>query len=152
MGRASAPRRYRINDSFEPVITVESDVTKYDELVYLLVANRPLPRKKGTSRIAYIGKTASGVSRIAQSAADKIVSTLECHGVRRLRAFVVWAKPRRYERTDLPHLLERGLLLTFRDEFGELPRFNLMGVGMKWGAETDYFRAEALHRIVIRYS
>src|SRR6266567_5194926 len=140
MGSKLAARRYRINEPFEPVITVESDVTKYDELVYLLVAHRPLPRKKGTSRIAYIGKTASGVSRIAQSAADKIVSTLECHGVRRLRAFVVWSEPRRYERANLPHLLERSLLLMFRDEYGELPEFNQMGVGMKWTVETDYFR------------
>lgn len=71
MGNAPARRRYRINEPFEPVITVETDVTNYSDLVYILVANRPLKYEKGSSRIAYIGRTNKGVSRIAESAAKK---------------------------------------------------------------------------------
>lgn len=127
-----------------------SQITK--KIAYILVANKPLRYERGSSRIAYIGRTSNGVSRIAQSAAKKIEDTLDCPGVRRLRAFVVWSEPRPYERANLPHLLERGLLLQFREKHAEVPRFNTQSHAMSWKTELVYFRKEALKRVIERYS
>jgi len=146
-------RKYKINEPFEPVLTVESGVTSKKEVVYLLVSNRPERYPRGRSRIVYVGRTRNGIKRIAASAANKITEALEnLRGVRRLRAFIVWTNPLAKERRHLPYVLERAILLSFRQEFGTVPRLNRQGIRIRIKDEFAYFRERAVHRIVIRYS
>ena len=44
--------------------------------------------------------------------------------------------------------LERGLLLTFREEYGAVPRCNTQGKGMSWSDECDYFSYARLVRLL----
>ena len=52
-----------------------------DKLVYVLLTNRKLKYKYGKSRVAYIGTTKNGASRIMQSAATKAGQLLASYGV-----------------------------------------------------------------------
>ncbi len=63
----------RINQIYDPVITVDIAATKVKRLVYLLVANRPIKYGKDYSRIVYVGTTGHGIRRIAYSASKHIV-------------------------------------------------------------------------------
>jgi hypothetical protein len=50
------------------------------------------------------------------------------------------------------HKLERGLLLAFKDKFGEPPKCNIAGKNMQWTDELDYFTQERLNRVIDKYS
>src|ERR1700761_1231546 len=124
-----AMRRRRINQIYDPVMSVQTAATKADRLVYILVANRPLRYKKGQSRIIYIGTTSKGVRRIAASASGHISTAPERDsGIRRIDAYVVWAGSKRGKQTHkgVSHwlLLERALLISFCDQYDSPPRLN----------------------------
>ena len=59
-----------------------------DKLVYALLTNRQLKYRYGKSRVAYIGTTKKGASRIMQSAAKKAGELLELHGIKTLEAHI----------------------------------------------------------------
>jgi len=61
------------------------------KLVYVLIADKRLKYKLGKSRIAYIGTTKKGSSRIAQSMAARAEDVLSIHGVRSFHARVITA-------------------------------------------------------------
>lgn len=113
-----------------------------DKLVYILVADKKLKYEGGKSRIAYIGTTAKGMSRIAASVAKRAEDFLGIHGVRSFTARVVTCKPRRNVTTW--RKLERAFLLGFKDKYGEVPWCNTQGKKMK---ETDEFRFFTRKRI-----
>ena len=112
-------RRRRINQIFDPVLSVDIAATKVKRLVYLLVANRPVRYGRDYSRIVYIGTTRNGVSRVASSASKRLVEAAngDLRGLRRLDAFVVWAKSKKGPPTskgkNFWHDLERALLIEF---------------------------------------
>jgi len=113
-----------------------------DKLVYVLVANKRIKYAKGRSHIVYIGTTKKGVARVAQSAAAHAEAILNLHGVRSFQARIITCGPR--QNVETWKKLERCLLLFFRDEHGEVPRFNSHGKRMK---ETDEFVYFAKSRI-----
>lgn len=150
-------RRRRINQIFDPVLSVEIAATKVRRLVYLLVANRPVGYAKDYSRIVYIGTTRNGVRRVAASASRQIVNGAdELRGLRRLDAFVVWAKSKRGPQTkrgsNFWHVLERALLIRFKQRYGEPPALNGTGQRMKPKHEFDVFKQSTVDRIINRYS
>ena len=109
-----------------------------NKLVYILVSDKRLQYKSGKSRIAYIGTTKKGVARVAQSVAARADDILSLHGVRTFHARIVTCKPRKNVETWKK--LERALLLSFRERFGEVPKCNSHGKKMKI---TDEFRVFA---------
>ena len=116
------------------------------KLVYVLVADKRLKYQNGKSRIAYIGTTKKGTSRIAQSVAARAEDILNLRGVRAFHARVVTCKPRRNVRTW--HYLERGLLITFKESFGEVPMCNSHGKNMKRSKEFAYFSEAGLREVI----
>jgi hypothetical protein len=116
------------------------------KLVYVLVADKRLDYPKAKSRIAYIGTTKRGLRRVASSVAVRTDQILALRGVRSLDARVVTCQPR--QRVKSWFVLERALILTFREMFGGPPKGNSHGKRMKWRDELDYFRAERLIEVI----
>jgi len=116
------------------------------KLVYVLIADKRLRYKKGKSRIAYIGTTKRGVGRVAGSVATKAEQILELHGVTSFHARIVTCQPRRSVSTWLK--LERALLLSFKHRFGEVPRCNSHGKGMRERGEYRYFHKIGVANII----
>jgi hypothetical protein len=116
------------------------------KLVYLLIADKRLNYKSGKSRIAYIGTTKKGVARIAQSAAARADDILSLRGVRTFHARIVTCNPRQNVKTWMK--LERGLLLCFRQRFGEVPQCNSHGKRMKETDEFYYFAKKGVMNVI----
>lgn len=107
-----------------------------EELIYVLVADKKLCYPKGRSRIAYIGMTESGVHRIANSAAYRAEEILSQPGVEEFWARVVHfplldGRSARHWKKRPALLLERALLMVFREKFGDIPLCNSTGNKMK---------------------
>jgi hypothetical protein len=115
-------------------------------LVYLLIADKRLKYKGGKSRIAYIGTTKKGVSRIAQSVAFRAEQILSLRGVRTFHVRIVTCKPR--QKVETWKKLERGLLLCFRERFGEVPKCNSHGKRMKETDEFHYFARKGVRNVI----
>ena len=152
-------RRRRINQIIDPVLSVEVAATRVDQLVYLLVSNKPFKIGKYYSRIVCVGTTGSGVGRIAGSASKRIVQAIDnksVPGIKRLDAFVVWAKRRKGPQTakgrKLWNILERALLLRFCAQYGTPPPLNGTGHKMKERSEFEVFTRVTVDRIINRYT
>ena len=120
---------------------------KVDKLVYVLLTNRKLKYTYGKSRIVYIGTTKKGASRIMQSAATKAGQLLAIHGVNSLEAHIITCSKRQSVQTW--RKLERALLLEFRSRFGEVPKGNNQGKGIKEQDEFKYFQRSRIRSIVV---
>jgi hypothetical protein len=142
--------RLNIRTTTEPVITVTRQACHNDKLVYIICARKPQKYRGGRSSILYIGTTKKGVRRMASSAASKAMYFLQHWGVRHLDVYVVTCKLKPGLRVWLK--LERGLLLAFREMFGELPRGNRQGKNIFWNDEHVYFKYRPLRRMIESYS
>jgi hypothetical protein len=112
------------------------------KLVYILVTDKRLQYPNGKSRIAYIGTTKRGLRRVATSAARHADEILSLRGVRSFDARVVTCRPRQRVKTWL--VLERALLLAFKEKFGAQPRCNSHGKKFKERDEFEYFGRKRL--------
>ena len=112
------------------------------KLVYVIAADKKIRYAEGRSRVVYIGTTKQGMPRVAQSAAYWTDTVLELHGVRAFNVHLVTCPPRQGVKVWLK--LERALLLTFREMFGEVPHCNTHGKRMKVTNEFRYFRQHGL--------
>ena len=74
---------------------------------------------------------------------------LKLHGVKELQFYVVSCRSR--QRIKTWHKLERALLLTFREVYGEIPLCNSQGNKLKWKDELQYFTAKHLRGVIERY-
>ncbi len=119
-------------------------------LVYLAVANKVHKYQYGRSRILYIGSTKKGSSRVAVSAAAKARELLNEHGVKELNFYTVSCPGRQHVKTWMK--LERGLLLIFREKFGNVPIANKHGGRMKWRDELSFFTHKRLGSVLDKYS
>ena len=140
-----AIRRARIRlDKGE--LTLSRVTTSQPTLVYVLSTNKSLKYKYGRSRIAYISTTKRGLKRIAESVADKADSMLYRHGITKLTANFISCRGRRGAR--LWRKLERALIISFRERYGEVPRYNKHGKGWQWDDEGNYFSLIALRSMI----
>ena len=150
-------RRRNINQIFDPVLTAQVVGANYDELVYLLVANRPHAYPKESSRIVYIGTTSAGMWRISSSASEKIYKGQErLRGFKRLDAYVIWSRTRRgpqtYRGRPIFKILERAALLVFRNRYGQIPILNRQGSGIMPEFEFEVFSETRVKTIIGRYA
>jgi len=116
------------------------------KLVYIILTKKALKYRWGRSRIAYIGTTKKGVSRISQSVAARAEEVLAIHGVREFWVRIVTCPPRQSVKTWIK--LERALLLVFRQKYGDLPKCNTAGKKMKERDEFKYFKRFRLEQIL----
>lgn len=119
------PRRLALSRRLRPVMFLTRECLAVDELVYVLVADRPVKYKQGRSRIVYVGTTKRGAGRFAASAAenaDRIFREYRL-GVQRIEVYVVSSQL-------LPDVatwaeLETACLMVFEMDYG--PGFNGKG-------------------------
>jgi hypothetical protein len=138
-------RRLRITLSAD-VLVLSRFNTSQPRLVYVLTANKALKYSYGRSTIAYIGTTKRGLRRIAESIADRSEEILNGHGVRTLTAHLLTCRGRRGARVW--QKLERALIISFRERYGEIPRYNGHGKGWQWKDERNYFNETKLRSII----
>ena len=139
-------RRLRLSLKRDEALSVTRVSIGKDRLVYILVTDKKLKCQNGKSRIAYIGTTKKGISRISQSVASRAETILKLHGVRSFHARVVTCKKRKNVRTW--HKLERAMLITFKDLYGTVPMCNSLGSKMKKTDEFKYFAPAAVRTIL----
>jgi hypothetical protein len=144
------PRRLRIRTAGKPAVVIHRSAVRRDCVVYIAVGNKASKYPYGRSKIVYIGTTKAGASRIAQSAAGKARELLALHGVTHLEFHVVSCRPRQKVRTW--RKMERGLILCFREIYGQIPKSNRQGKGMKWRDERKFFTEAQLRSIIQKYS
>jgi hypothetical protein len=127
-----------ISTSSKPAVIIHRRANTNKRLVYFAVANKAYRYPFGRSHIVYIGSTKKGAARVAASAAAKALQffTVSC----RRRAHVkTWMK------------LARGLLLTFRAIFGNVPIGNKQGNKIKRTDELRYFSHRSLEAVLDKY-
>jgi len=139
-------RRAAISLNRDSALTARRVLSDKRKRVYILVADKKLNYSSGRSRIAYIGTTEKGGSRIAQSVAWRASAIFALSGVREFHARVVTCRPRR--KVKMWRKLERALLLEFRTEYGEVPRCNIQGKGFTELDEFEYFARSRIRRIL----
>lgn len=139
-------KKLRISLKGPPAMRVTKVSIGNDRLCYLLVCNKKIKYKAGRSKIIYIGTTKKGVARVAQSVSAKAENALGMHGVTEFEARIVTCKLRQNVKTWLK--LERGLLLVFKDMFGEIPKLNTQGKNMSVRDEFIYFVPSRLKTIL----
>lgn len=143
-------RRASISLKRDIALTARRVFVHGKKLVYVLVAEKTIRYSWGRSKILYIGTTRRGGERVAQSVATRADVILQQHGVRVFHARVISCSPRRRVRTWVK--LERALLLSFRERFGDLPMCNAGGRLMKERDEFRYFNRERIREIIRQLS
>jgi hypothetical protein len=153
MGKRSEPaeptvpnHRLTIRVPREEAIRVTRVSIKSKSLCYFLVADKAQPYGKKRSKIVYIGTTEKGVVRIARSIGGKADKTLGLRGVKTFQVRVVTCKD--HEELSTAKMLERCLLLAFREYFGSTPKFNVQGKGFKEADAFEWFRRKRVLNII----
>ena len=123
-----------------------SILARGNKLVYVLLADKKIRYREGRSRIVYIGTTRNGSSRIAASVAWRAEEILRWPGVLSLDARALTCRPRQNVKTWL--ILEKALLIAFREHFGEVPRCNIHGKGIRATHHFSYFSRQRLVDII----
>lgn len=141
-----AKRRANIVLSRKPALLARRVLIAPQKLVYVLVADKKLHYDGGRSRIAYIGTTATGAGRVAQSVAHRAHDILAIRGVRSFEARILTTRGR--QRVQMWRKLERAMLLEFRELFGEPPWCNIQGRRMRERDEFEYFARSRVRRII----
>lgn len=139
-------RRLTIRPIREVAMTVTRASIAKDRVCYMIVADKKQKYKMGRSRVVYIGTTRAGVRRLASSAARRAPKILGLRGVRSFAVHVVSCRRRPGIKTWL--MLERALLLVFREIHGTVPSVNRQGNGIKPHNEFRCFRKSRLKRIL----
>lgn len=141
-----AMRRLNIKLRRSPAIEVTRVALDDEKCAYVVVADKKLRYPKGRSRIAYIGTTKNGASRIAASAAERAPVVLSLHGVESFTVRVVSCRPR--QRVKTWNKLEAALALMHKEMFGEVPRCNGTFHKKTWGDILNYFEKKRLRTII----
>lgn len=131
-------RRISVSIKRDPALEATRVSIGKQKLVYVLVADKRLYYPKKKSRIAYIGTTKRGLRRVAGSVASRADEILALPGVRSFVARLVTCQPR--QRVQTWRVLERALLLKFREIYGAPPRCNHHGKRLKVRDEFAYLR------------
>ena len=115
----------KIHLASKPAMIVHRRILAKHRIVYLLVGKKPFKYKGGRTRIAYIGTSKKGASRVASSAAHKADKFFSRWGSRQMEVFIAScsAKPG----LKSWQYLEHALLAVFLQLYRELPFCNKNG-------------------------
>jgi hypothetical protein len=139
-------KRLRIVLSRREAIVVHRVSIGKLKLAYVLCADKKIKYNSGRSKIVYIGTTKNGIDRLAQSSANQSDIVLRERGINTFSVNVVTCSPRQNVKTW--RLLERALILQFKEMFGEAPACNTQGKNTKWNDELSLFARERLRTII----
>ena len=117
-----------------------------NKLVYVLLTDKKLKYPWGRTSVVYIGTTKKGLARVASSAAYRAEEILSQYGVRTCSARVITCKRRPNVQTW--RKLERAMLLSFREMYGTVPKFNSQGKRIAERDEFDYFTRSRIRQIL----
>lgn len=139
--------KLRVSLKSQPVLTLNRVKLQGEQFVYVIQAKRKFHYPNGSSRVVYIGTTSQGLARLAQSAAAKAAPLLATHGVTSFDVRVITCRPRQNVQTW--RVLERDLLLAFKDLYYEQPRFNVQGKRMRASASDFHlFKKSRLQAVL----
>ena len=116
------------------------------KLVYFIIADKKIDYDEGRSRIAYIGTTKNGGSRVASSAAYRAEEVLRRRGIYQIHTRIITCRPR--QRVKTWRKLESACLLAFRERFGEVPLCNVHGKGIVEKDEFTLFSLARINRVI----
>ncbi len=133
----------------DAAVTLTRIAVHAEKLVYVLVGNKPKKYGNRRSRIVYIGTTRKGVDRVLGSVASKARQALADHGTKRIDVYVFTARPRKH--VAMWRKLEQALLLSFKDAYGCVPRYNTHGKNMEWTDQEDYLSAAGVKSVIRKY-
>lgn len=140
-------RRLQVSLKTAPALTVRRVALEHEKLVYVICADRKLRYANGQySHIAYIGTTKRGLARVAGSAAYRSEDVLWSHGVQSFDVRLVTCRGRKGIRSWCR--LERAMLISFREMFGEIPLCNTQGSGFEERREFETFRRSRIDQII----
>lgn len=127
----------RISYSEIPTLIITRHRVDATQLCYVGRVNKTVRYPLGKSAIVYIGTTRNGLFRIANSAAWKAESLLGHYGITTVSYSVIECGKRRNTLTW--RLLERALIIRFRERFGSVPLGNDQFKNANRGKEFDHF-------------
>ena len=142
----SAKRRLTIRLRNREAARITRECIRSKRLVYVILADKKLQYASGRSRIAYIGTTRKGTSRVLGSLAFRAKTILRWRGVRECHVKVVTCASRHGVQTW--RKLERALLVVFKELYGEVPRCNTHGARMKPRDAFDYFKCSRVRNVI----
>lgn len=133
----------------EAAVVLNRIAVKTEKLVYVIVSNKGMTYGKSKSRIVYFGTTSRGVDRVLNSLANKAREALGGHGTKRIEVHVYTVRAR--QNVQMWRKLEQGLILSFKDAYGCVPKYNNHGKNMQWTDQALYLSKTGLKNIVKRY-
>lgn len=139
-------RRLQVSLRKAPALTVRRVALEHERLVYVICADRKLRYENGYSHIAYIGTTKKGIARVAGSAAFRAEDVLWSHGVQSFDVRLVTCRGRNGIRSWCR--LERAMIISFREMYGEIPLCNVQGSGFAEDREFVTFRRSRIDQII----
>lgn len=129
-----------------PAMSVTRLPSSQRKICYLVVANKIIAYRTGRSKLVYIGATDEGVSRVVSSVAGRTNEILAQHDLTHFDTHVITC--RSIPGVDTWRKLERALLLTFRDLYGELPLCNRHRAGLQEEDEFSFFTRERIRNVL----
>lgn len=142
----AATRRLTISMRDREAGSVTRECLRNKRLVYVILADKTLKYAKARSRIAYIGTTRKGVSRVLGSLAYRAKTILKWRGVRECHVRLVTCAE--LPKVEIWKKLERALLVTFRKRFGQVPKCNTQGKRMGSRDVFSYFTRSRVTRVI----
>jgi hypothetical protein len=142
-------KKLTIRTAAKPALVISRPAFKAEKLVYLAVANKALKYPHGKSRVAYIGTTEAGASRIASSAAFRAKDLLALHGVTSLEFYIVTCAAR--QKVKSWRKLESGMIIAFKHMYGTVPKCNVIGKNQQWSDELEYFTRSRREAVLKKY-
>ncbi len=139
-------RRLNVMVKWPPAVAVTRLTATGNKVCYVVVANKIVAYRTGRSKVVFIGATDEGINRVVTSVAGRTEEILSNHDLTHFEAHVITT--RSLPRVDTWRKLERALLLTFRDLFGEPPLCNRHGAGIVEEDEFNYFTRERVRNVL----
>jgi len=146
--RENPMAKKRLAVSLKPKVLLQVNRMRIGEgkLVYVLLADRKLKYPYGGTSVINIGTTKKGLARVASSVAYRAEGILSQRGVRTCSARVITC--RRRPKVQTWRKLERATLLSFREKYGNVPKFNSQGKRIAERDEFDYFTRSRILQIL----
>jgi hypothetical protein len=139
-------RRLSVMVKWPPAMTVTRLSGSPKNLCYVVTANKIVAYTTGRSKVVYIGATDEGISRLVNTVASRTEEILLNHDLTHFEAHVVTCTA--IPRVQTWQKLERALLLTFRDLYGQPPLCNRHGAGLQEEDEFAFFTRERVRNVL----
>jgi len=139
-------RRLSVMVKWPPAMTVTRVAGSPRKLCYVVTANKIVAYRTGRSKVVYIGATDEGISRLVTTVAGRADEILANHDLTHFEAHVITCKS--LSRVETWRKLERALLVTFRDTYGQPPLCNKHGSRIQEEDEFSFFARERIFNVL----